>query len=210
MPNLFHVGARPGLVHAKHISAVPIEESRNPIVRDAMDVHWHVHQLLHDGAELIKILVGRVLKIDRDMDVRHSETADARCLVWQSLLMAVKPEIDDMPDTERVEILDLRFGRLTRRSDPIVEATPALGGFRVGHERSSYEGRAVNCPARFRSGCLQNTKLLKRGHAIGPEHDLSGKPHLQFNQLVSVPNGETHDKSEVWGQTDGRRFEGNQ
>jgi hypothetical protein len=54
---------------------------------------------------LIEILVGRVLKIDRDMDVRHSETADARCLVRQSLLMAVKPEIDDMPDTERVEPL---------------------------------------------------------------------------------------------------------
>jgi hypothetical protein len=28
--------------------------------------------------------------------------------------------------------------------------------------------RAVNFPARFRSGCLQNTKLLKRGHAIDP------------------------------------------
>jgi hypothetical protein len=112
--------------------------------------------------------------------------------------MAVKPEIDDMPDTQRVEIFELRFGRLTRRSDPIVQATPVIDGFRVGHERSSYEGRAVNFPARFRSGCLQNTKLLKRGHAIDPERDLSGKPHLQFNQLVSVPNGETHDKSEVW------------
>jgi hypothetical protein len=34
-----------------------------------MDVHRHVLQLLHDGAELVEILVGRVLKIDRDMDV---------------------------------------------------------------------------------------------------------------------------------------------
>jgi hypothetical protein len=28
----------------------------------------------------------------------------------------------------------LRFSRLTRRSDPIVEATPVIDGFRVGHE----------------------------------------------------------------------------
>ena len=54
------------------------------------------------------------------MGVRHSETADALSLVRQSLLMAVKPQIDDMPDTERVEIFKLRFGRLTRRRDPIV------------------------------------------------------------------------------------------
>jgi hypothetical protein len=33
-------------------------------------------------------------------------------------------------------------------------------------------------PGPFPAGCLQNTKLLKRGHAIDPEHDLSGKPHL--------------------------------
>jgi hypothetical protein len=48
-----------------------------------------------------------------------------------------------------VEIFELRFGRLTRGSDPIVEATPVIDGFRVGHEISSYEGRAVNIPARF-------------------------------------------------------------
>jgi hypothetical protein len=51
--------------------------------------------------------------------------------------MGVKPEIDDMPDTQRVEIFELRFGRLTRRSDPIVQATPVIDGFQVGHERSS-------------------------------------------------------------------------
>jgi hypothetical protein len=67
VPNLFHVGARLRLVHAKHIPAAPIEECRNSVVRDAMDVHRHILQLLHDGAELIEILVGRVLKIDRDM-----------------------------------------------------------------------------------------------------------------------------------------------
>src|SRR5256885_6097589 len=75
------------------------------------------------------------------MDVCHSETAYGRCLVRQSLLMVVKPEIDDMPDTQRVEIFELRFGRLTRRSDPIVEATPVIDGFRVGHKIPSYRRR---------------------------------------------------------------------
>src|SRR5437762_2141910 len=103
-----------------------------------MDVHRHVLQLLHDGAELIEILVGRVLKIDRNMDVRHSETADARGLVRQRLLMAVKPEVDDMLDTERVDLFELWFGRLTRRSDPIVQAAPVIDGFRVGHEMPSH------------------------------------------------------------------------
>jgi hypothetical protein len=68
-----------------------------------MDVHRHVLQLLHDGAELIEVRVSRVLKIDRDMNVRHSETADARGLIRQSLLMAVKPKVDDMADSQRVE-----------------------------------------------------------------------------------------------------------
>jgi hypothetical protein len=90
--------------------------------------------MLHDGAKLIEILVGRVLKIDRDMNVCQSETADARGLVRQSLPMTVKPEVDDTPDTHRVDTFELRFGRLTRRSDLIVEATPVIDGFRIDHE----------------------------------------------------------------------------
>jgi hypothetical protein len=39
-----------------------------------------------------------------------------------------------MPDTQRLDPFELRFSRLTRRSDPIVEATPVIDGFRVGHE----------------------------------------------------------------------------
>jgi hypothetical protein len=46
-----------------------------------------------------------------------------------------------MPDTERVDIFELRFGRLTRRSDPIVEPTPVIDGFRVGHKIPSHRRR---------------------------------------------------------------------
>jgi hypothetical protein len=71
--------------------------------------------------------------IPRRLTLAHS--------VWQGLLMVVKPEIDDMPDTQRVEIFELRFSRLTRRSDPIVEAMPLIDGFRVGHEIPSHRRR---------------------------------------------------------------------
>src|SRR5277367_5914105 len=75
------------------------------------------------------------------MDVRHSKTAGARGLVRQSLLMAVKPEVDDMTDTQRMDLFELRFGRLTRRRDPIVEPAPVIDGCRVGHEMPSHHWR---------------------------------------------------------------------
>src|SRR5438270_10967309 len=65
---------------------------------------------------------------------------NARGLVRQSLLMAVEPEINDLPNTKRVDIFELRFGRLTRRSDPIVEPT-VINRFRVGHEIPSHHRR---------------------------------------------------------------------
>ncbi len=75
---------------------------------------------------MVEILVGRVLQIDRDMDVRHTETADARGLIRQRLLMGMKAEIDDMPDTEGVDVGELRFGRLAGRGDSLVETTPCV------------------------------------------------------------------------------------
>jgi hypothetical protein len=35
-----------------------------------MDMHRDILQLLHDDEELVEVLDGRVLKIDRDVDVR--------------------------------------------------------------------------------------------------------------------------------------------
>jgi hypothetical protein len=40
---------------------------------------------------------------------------------------------------------------------------------------------------------LQDTKLLKRGHAIDPEHGRSGKPLFNSKKLVSIPSGETNE-----------------
>src|SRR6516162_10544493 len=81
MPNLFHFGARLCLIHSEHISAITIEEGRDPVVGDTVDVHRHLVQLLHDRAELLEIPVGRVLKIHRYMDIRHAESAYACRLV---------------------------------------------------------------------------------------------------------------------------------
>jgi hypothetical protein len=43
---------------------------------------------------LLEILLGRVLEIDRNVDVLHAEPADARGFVGQRLLVGVEPEID--------------------------------------------------------------------------------------------------------------------
>ena len=44
--------------------------------------------------------------------IRHPETADARRLVQQRLLMGVEPQVDDVADAESVDICQLRLGRL--------------------------------------------------------------------------------------------------
>jgi hypothetical protein len=105
VPNLFHLGTRLGLVHSKHIATIAVEKGRDPIVRNAVNVHWDILELLHYGAELAKILVGRVLKVDRDVNVSHPETADAGGLVRQGLLVGVKAEVDDVADAQGANIL---------------------------------------------------------------------------------------------------------
>jgi len=76
-PDGVHVGARLCIVPPEHISAVPIEECRDPVIRDAMYVDRSVLKLLHHRAELLEIMLGRILKIDRNMRVGHIEMADA-------------------------------------------------------------------------------------------------------------------------------------
>ena len=81
----------------------------------------------------VEIPVSRVLKIDRNVDIRHAETADACRLIRQGLLMAMQPEIDDVADAQCVDISQLRFGRLTGCGYPVIEPTPIVDGFRVDH-----------------------------------------------------------------------------
>ena len=63
--------------------------------------------------ELIEIPVGRVLKINWYMDVRHTKAVDACRLIRQCLLMGVKAEIDDVADAQCLDVCELCFGRLT-------------------------------------------------------------------------------------------------
>src|ERR1700722_10805719 len=90
-------------------------------------------QLLYDRAELLEVLVGRILEIHRNVDIRHTETADARRLVRQRLLMGVEPQLDDVADAESVDIGQLRLGRLAGCRYPIIETTPVVDRFKVGH-----------------------------------------------------------------------------
>jgi hypothetical protein len=82
---------------------------------------------------VLEILVGRILEIHRNVDVRHTETADARRLVRQCLVMGVEPQVDNVADAESVDIGQLRFGRLAGCRYPIIETTPVIDRFRVGH-----------------------------------------------------------------------------
>jgi hypothetical protein len=61
--------------------------------RDARGPGLTLALLLDDGAEPLEILIGRVLEIDGDMEVRHAEPADARRLVGQGLLVRMESEI---------------------------------------------------------------------------------------------------------------------
>jgi len=103
-----------------------------------------VLQLPHHGAELAEILVGGILEVDRDMDVRHAEPADARGLVGQRLFVGMKAEVDDMADAEGADFCQLGLGRLAGGGDPVVEPTPVVDRIGVGYRGSacfSWPGR---------------------------------------------------------------------
>jgi hypothetical protein len=96
MPNRIHVGARLRVVPPEHIPAIPIEEGRDPVIGNAVHVHRDILPLLHYRAELLEVLLGRVLKINRDVRVGHAETANAARLIQESFLVRVECEIDDV------------------------------------------------------------------------------------------------------------------
>src|SRR5208282_3735747 len=132
LPDRFHLGARLGLVQPEHIAAMAVEKGRDPSIGDTVDVNRDSLQLIHDRAKPLEILFGRVLEIDRDMDIRHAEPADAPRLVRQGLFMGVETEVDDMAHPERLDFCELRLGRLTGSRDPRVETMPVVDAFRVG------------------------------------------------------------------------------
>src|SRR6266436_6687314 len=102
-----------------------------------MDMYRDFFYLFHGRAELGEVPVSRVLKINRDMDIRHAETADACRLIRQSLFMAVKPEDNNVADAQCVDISQLLFRRLAGCCYPIIKPVPIVDGFRVGHKTTT-------------------------------------------------------------------------
>jgi len=82
---------------------------------------------------LQEVLFGRVLEIDRDVDVSHAEPVNGRRFIRQRLLMGVQTKVDDVPHAETPDFCELRLGRLTRGRYPIVQTMPVVNAFRVGH-----------------------------------------------------------------------------
>src|SRR6516162_11658503 len=89
------------------------------------------------------------------MDVSHAEPADTCRLVRQSLLVSVETEIDDVADTQRLDVRELLFGRLAGCRDPIIQSAPVVDRLRVSHQQSPtwlrfrFTGRVVGV---FRAG----------------------------------------------------------
>src|SRR5215469_4754572 len=169
VPDPLHVGTRLRFAHAKHVAAIAVKESGHPVVRDAMDVNRDFFQLLHNGAELVEVIIRRVLKIDRNMDVSHAETADARRLVGQGLLVRVQPQVHNMAHAKGVNVRKLLFGRLTGRRDPVVKSSPVVDRLRVGHQTPlTAETRAEDDPrpGSVASSGFQKAKLPERRDAI--------------------------------------------
>ncbi len=99
-----------------------------------MDMHGTVFQRRHDRAELSEIRVRGILKINRDMDIRHAKPADAVRLVRRRLFMIVQAEIDDVANAHCTDIGELRLGRLAGRRYPVIQPVPFVDGFRIGHD----------------------------------------------------------------------------
>jgi hypothetical protein len=132
VPDRFHVSASLAFIYAEHIAPISIDERRNPVVRDAVDVDGNIAQTRHNRAELFEVLVGRILEVHGNVDVAHPKPIDARRLVWQRFFMRVERQVHDVADAESPDLAELGFGRLARCSYPIVEAAPVIDRFRIG------------------------------------------------------------------------------
>src|SRR5215469_10125254 len=89
-----------------------------------------------------KSLFGRVLEIDRDVDVGHAETVNSLLFIRQRLLMGVETKVDDVLHAEIPDFCELRLGRLTRGRYPTVQTMP---GHRHGNRvRSSGESDRIS------------------------------------------------------------------
>src|SRR5215469_6511178 len=77
-----------------------------------------------------KSLFGRVLEIDRDVDVGHAETVNSLLFIRQRLLMGVETKVDDVLHAEILDFCELRLGRLTGGRYPTVQTMPVVNAFR--------------------------------------------------------------------------------
>jgi hypothetical protein len=57
--------------------------------------------------------------------------------------MGVEAQVDDVADAESVDIGQLRLGRLAGCRYPIIETTPVVDRFRVGHGTPYLEAQVV-------------------------------------------------------------------
>lgn len=111
-PNLRHGVAGGRFGYAQMIAPIAIEKGRYPCVHDAVDMHWVIADAVHGGDKLLIVAFGGGVKGDGDVDIVEAEGLNRSRFVGEGVFVAVQPQIDDMPDTQRGQLVKLGFARL--------------------------------------------------------------------------------------------------
>src|ERR1700752_241051 len=120
------------------------------------------------------------------MDVSHTETADARRLTGQCLLVRVQPQVHNMAHAEGVNVRKLLFGRLTGRRDPVVKSSPVVDCLRVGHQTPlplKLGPRTILGPAQSRQAAFKRPSCWS---AVTPSSRPTSSAILPFSTRSTV------------------------
>ena len=91
-------------------------------------------------------------------------------------------QVDAVADRESMDIGQLLFGRLTGCRYPLIETTPVVDGFRVGHSRLiGAEKPSSNLPLAGRAGWLQT-------YVVGPDQGRSVSQGPRDEVLIRTPD----------------------
>src|SRR5580692_4495794 len=120
------------------------------------------------------------------MDVSHAETADARRLIGQCLLVRVQPQVHNMAHAEGMNVRKLLFGRQTGRRDPVVKFLPVVDCLRVGHQTpltAETRPRTIAGPAHSRQAAFKRPSCWR---AVTPSSRPTSSAILPFSTRSTV------------------------
>lgn len=111
-PNLRHGMAGGPFGHGQIFAAIAIEKGRHPCIHDTVDMNSVIADAVHGGHKLLIIPFGGGVKGHGDVNIVKAESLNRSRFIGQGAFVAVQPQIDDMPDTQRGQLVKLVFARL--------------------------------------------------------------------------------------------------